>query len=71
MAKLDMLSVRREPLAAALWPSKVPGEKNAAGRPKPGVNYLGPRTVKANPDSPKARVNANVPFYLVIFNELI
>ena len=47
------------------------GKKNEAHRRKPGVNYLGGRTVRVDPDSPEARVNGNDPFYLVIFNELI
>ena len=54
----------------ATWLSKARGKK-VADRPKPEVNYLGGRTVRVTPECPKARVNGNVPFYLVIFNELI
>ena len=47
-----------------MWPiTQLSKPKDEADRRKPEVNYLGGRTVRVIPDSPKARVNAKCPLH--------
>ena len=64
-------SGRKTPYLVNRAKQSAGGKKDEAQWRKGGVNYLGGWTVRDDPDSPKARVNGNVPPLFPIFNELI